>query len=325
MDLMKVGKARSFLIESGKIKETLIDAFDKGGATNAMGKLLLSMQEIANFCERDEAEIVLIREITSSLLGNIKPTPRDIREVLDILSECQSDLKNFIVEKMRLSAPKSEKFYEYYSAISKYAKMKEESTKERKKELILQQIFQTPGLYVTLLSNGLRKQQFGEEFGFSVSSVWQYVNELSNEKKIITVGGPQGRYRYCFPHPSMIKDRTKYYHEIFPYEGIVQEKVTYKFIQTKVKRFKDIFVVNGVERPILLIVDFGKLHNIEKNMIKGYGDLESFGYLKNEGFTPLDKEFSMDILRARKVARMINGHEEELWFDKEMANLFSHS
>ena len=322
MDLMKIGKASDLLMESEKAKEALIDVFGQGTVADGRRHQLSLIQELVKFCERDETEITLVEGIISSLLENRKPAAEDVIGVLNVLSECQRDLKDYIIEKAHLSAPKSKELNEYYSAITEYVRMKEESTGEQRKERVRELIFRTPGLYVTRLSHILQVE-FGKE-GFTFSNVLNYVNQLSFEKKIITVGGPQGRNRYCFPNPSMITDRTKFYHHVLAYEGIVQEKITSKFISTRPRRYRDIFLVNGVESPILLVTDFGKLHNIEKNLIKSYGDLEPFKYLiETEGFTPKDQNFSCDVLRARKVSRVVDGHEEEVWLDEQRATLFN--
>ncbi|MGD2247143.1 MAG: hypothetical protein PVF58_01970 [Candidatus Methanofastidiosia archaeon] len=322
MDLIKIGKASDLLMESEKAKEALIDVFGEETMPDSRKHQLSLIQELVRFCEREETEITLVEGIISSLLRNRKPAAEDIMRVLDMLSECQRDLKNYIIEKAHLSAPKSKELNEYYSAISEYVRMKEENTREQRKELVREQIFRTPGLYVTRLFEILQVK-FGKE-GFSLTSVQQYVNQLSFEKKVITIGGPQGRMRYCFPNPSMITDRPRFYHHVLAYEGIVQEKITNKFIPTRPRKYRDIFLVNGVEIPILLVTDFGKLPNIEKNLIRSYGDFEPFEYLvETEGFTPKDQNFSCDVLRARKVTRVVGEQEEEVWLDKQRATLSS--
>ncbi|MBU7012861.1 MAG: hypothetical protein HXS46_19425 [Theionarchaea archaeon] len=127
MDLTKVGKASEFLMKSEKAKEALIDAFGSGTMKDDIRNRLSLVQEIAEFCERDETEMILVKGVISSFLENRKPTPEDIRETIDILSECQKDLKDYVIEKTHLSSPRSEEFNEYYAAISEYVKAKEES------------------------------------------------------------------------------------------------------------------------------------------------------------------------------------------------------
>ncbi|MGD2248483.1 MAG: hypothetical protein PVF58_08750, partial [Candidatus Methanofastidiosia archaeon] len=242
-------------------------------------------------------------------------------KVIEMLSECQRDLKNFVQENINPSIRNSKEFTEHYSAIAKYIKEKEENIKEKRKEQIQNQIVETPGLYIKVLTEVLN-DKFGKE-GFSYSTVLKYLNQLSIERKIITIGGPQGRVKYCFPHPSTIKDRSRYYNRIFGYQGIVEEKITDKFLQESVRKFRDIFLVNHVDQPILLLVDFGKLKNVEGNLIKSFGDLKPFEYLiEQEGFTAQDQVLSIDVLKASLVARMVDGEERHLWLDKKKADFF---
>lgn len=124
MDLMKIGKASDLLMESEKAKEALIDAFGRGTMTDDRRHQLSLIQEIAEFCEREETEIILAERVISSLLENRKPAEEDVTRVLDMLRECQRDLKDYIIEKAHLSAPESKELKEYYSAISEYVRMK---------------------------------------------------------------------------------------------------------------------------------------------------------------------------------------------------------
>lgn len=324
MDLLRVGKARDLLIKSEKAKKALLDAFSQTRVSDSTKDVLLSIEEIASFCERDDTEITLTRGVIQCLLENLKPATDDVILVLDLLNECQRELEGYIVEKMDLFGPKSEKFTEHYTTISEYIKMKEKDPREQRKNLVQQHIFETPGLYVRLLAEILHRK-YGEE-GFSSSSVLQYINELYLERRIITVGGPQGRERYCFPDPRKITDRTKFYHKVFAIEGVVEKKITMMFTANRPRKFRDLYLANGVITPIILAVDYGKLPHIEKTLIRSYGDLEPFEYfVRTEGFIPQDQRFTMDVLKARKVARVVNGHEEEVWLDKERADLFNYS
>ncbi len=133
MDLVKIGKARDLFRKSEKAKKALIDAFGQGAAENDIRTFLPLIKEITAFCEREDSEIILIDGVISSLLRDKRPSSDDAMTILDILDECQRDLKNYIVEKMYLPGPKSREFTDYYKAISEYAKNKEESTRKKRK------------------------------------------------------------------------------------------------------------------------------------------------------------------------------------------------
>lgn len=130
MDLMKIGKASDLLMESEKAKEALIDVFGRGTMTDGRRHQLSMIQELVEFCEREEIEITLVEGVISSLLENRKPAAEDVIKVLNMLGECQRDLKDYIIEKADLSAPKSKELNEYYSAISEYVRMKGGDTGE---------------------------------------------------------------------------------------------------------------------------------------------------------------------------------------------------
>jgi hypothetical protein len=126
MDLIKIGKASNLLMESEKAKEALIDVSGGKKITDSRRHQLSLIQELVKFCEREETEITLVEGIISSLLRKRNPAAEDVVRVLDILSECQNNLKNYIIEKAHLSSPKSKELSEYYSAISEYVRIKEE-------------------------------------------------------------------------------------------------------------------------------------------------------------------------------------------------------
>lgn len=136
MDLIKIGKASDLLMESEKAKEALIDVFGRETMTDDRRHQLSLIQELVEFCEREETEITLAEGIVSSLLENRKPATEDVIRVLNVLSECQRDLKDYIIEKAHLSAPESKELNEYYSAISEHVRMKEENTREQRKERV---------------------------------------------------------------------------------------------------------------------------------------------------------------------------------------------
>lgn len=124
MDLIKMGKASDLLMESEKVKEALIDAFNREIMTDDRRHQLSLIQEVVEFCEREEREITLVEGVILSLLENRNPAEEDVMGVLDILRECQRDLKDYIIEKAHLSAPESKELKEYYAAISEYVRMK---------------------------------------------------------------------------------------------------------------------------------------------------------------------------------------------------------
>lgn len=320
MNLTKTSKAIELLIESEKAKEALVEAFSQNEISDESKSHLLSMKEIVYFCEQKKRDISLVEMVISSLLENKKLVTEDVMQVLAILTDCQTVMRDFVTGKLHLNGPHSSKFTEYYSVISEHVMKEESIERTKRKELVKQQIFSISGLYIEKLAQ-VMQIKFGKK-GFTYSSVWQYVNELSAEKEIITVGGPQGAYRYCFPNLSNVADRTRFYHKVQGYDGTIEKKVTDRFNLDRARKYWDIFLTNGVSIPILLVVDFGMLHNVEKCQIRLYGDYEPFQYfVQKEHVTTEDPSLNYDIYKARKIDRIVNGDEEEIWFDKEKADL----
>lgn len=128
MDFMKIGKARNLLIESEKAKEALINALRQDTITKSMKNKLLLINEIISFCERDEMDIDFVEAFISSLLEG-RPATDDVMKIFQIMSECQSNLEDYISESIHPSIRGSEEFKDYCSAITEYMRERQK-TKE---------------------------------------------------------------------------------------------------------------------------------------------------------------------------------------------------
>lgn len=325
--VLQVSRARTFINEFNTIEEALIDAIRDKKISKRNEMRLSHLVDLIKFCDRDEEEIYFANIIIDEIKSGKKLSSKDIAKINEILFECKNDLilymnKMFSRERL-LETHDQEEINRYFTALDYYISKDVITNKEIKKRETKKLIYKYPGLYIKNLAYLLQKK-FGKP-GLTYESVWNYVNELARENGILTIGGPQGRFRYCFPNPKYIEDRTQYYNKFFGISGVIEKKVTKDFevieFQTK---YMDFYVVNSNINPILLAVDFNAPIQVDssRTLIKSYGDLEPSSYLiEKQGYRPKNGLSDLDVLFARKVAKVEDSKEEEIWVDLERVYL----
>ncbi len=311
-------------------KESLFDAIKEEQISKDTKRKLESLKELVHFCDRDEEDSGLVYFVISKLMDKKPPLSKDMTKTLEILESCKRDIVSFISEEFGLGVPisplRKDEFEKYVSDLQTIVGEEIEASKEQRKKLTQDFVFDHPGLYVDFLTDQLQNM-FGEK-GFSYSNVLNYVNELTNDEWLTTIGGPQGAYRYCFPNAKKVKEPSKYYGRPFAIEGVIKREVTSSFDLTMANKFQDIYLVNVAENPgnFLLVVNYGALGPSKAITIKSYGDLEPFDYLVSEKrIFPVDTEKTElerhDVLLAKKVAEIVDGKEKEMWTDPRGALL----
>ncbi len=191
-----------------------------------------------------------------------------------------------------------------------------------------QLVFRLPGRFIHLIYEELNPT--GMRKGFSYGSVRDYVDELVSRGRVLTVGGPQGIPRYCFPHPNQLQSRSKYYGGPFGIPGVIEEDVTNDFDFSRARgSMPEVFLTNQIlNSPILLLARGGNLGGVTGRRTKSYGRIfpfeemeRFFGLRAKNGIQP------RDILLAGKVILDEGpGNENVLWSDPALENLFpSHS
>lgn len=327
-ELSRASEARMMLKYFEPAKEGIFEVLRKRQITKNTKDRLDKAIELVKFCDRSDDEIGLMRFLISHLAKNEIPESKDLTKALEILDICKSDLLNYINEEFGVGSPisqeKKDEFEEDFSSLKSTIYKRRKRLGESRKILVRDVIFDRPGLYIELLTDALQSR-YGE-MGFSYPTVWGCINELVEEKWILTVGGPQGAYRYCFPHPNKVKNRSKYYGSVFAIEGGVEERVTNLIDLPKMPKFYEIYLVNAhLNQKTLMLTDYNAPIEPDDITIRAYGDLQPFKYL-TEKMTHISQKSGLkthDILLARKIAKIENGKEKELWFDRQKGLLFS--
>lgn len=186
--------------------------------------------------------------------------------------------------------------------------------RDRRKELVLETIEKRPGLYIAELYQLLSRLR---AIRVTYPTLWSDIRILEKETRMITVGGPQGSPRYCFPHPRIIEDRRLYYNGYYCTEGVIEEQLTYKFEPTR--RLVDLYLVNSESRPLIMVLEFGiAKEDLMGSHIKTFGKLHRFDFLReNEGLRPKEPVESHDILRSLSLVRIFEQRvEHPVWFDE---------
>jgi len=271
------------------------------------------LPEILTFCNIEPRDIEFVQTTLEDFLDDPSSViPRDLKEAQEIIEHCKKELRKFTEELSRNWLIDDEKLEKYVDELEKYIFGNKYIKKKKIKEEILKIIYHDPGHYLSSLQKYLTKK-FRK---ISYSTVRYYVNYLEKQKKIITIGGPQGRYRYCFPNPELVDNRSVYYGKYFGIRGKILELIsdTHKITVSGLKgMLLDIYVVNSNIQPIFLALPFGVVSELEKGaLIESYGKIESYSKLKNIGYI-VDKNMEFDVLFGFKVAEIIDNKKVDLW------------
>jgi len=318
--LDRVSKARIYHSQLSLLGELIFEVImQRDARVKELKKFTSSLIEILSFCEVDISEVELVDAVIKELIENpTNVSPIDLNNVYEITNTCKMDLKKYVKEQTidKFVESERERFSRYVDELKKHVLGKVQLDKEGKKEEIRKHIYSFPGHYIRSLYIYFNKKYSG----ISYSAVWNYINELEREGRIITIGGPQGRYRYCFPNPKMVENRAIYYGKCFGVNGVIEEAILNKFRTPELKGpFYNIYLVNSNIKPILLALPYG-IGMLELDIpIKAYGELEPYSYLEKLGYLIEDESLRLDILFGWKVAAVSDGKEIEIWLDEEKA------
>ncbi len=316
----RISKARVYHSQLNLLGEIIFEIImQRNVKTGELEKLVNNLPEILSFCELDRSEAELVDAVIRELMENpANVSSIDLNNVYEIINICKMELKEYAREQTveRFVESEKERFSEYVNELKRHIFEEFQLDKERKKEEIMKLIYTSPGHYIKSLYVYLNKKYVG----ISYSAVWNYINELEREEKIITIGGPQGRYRYCFPNPKMIENRAVYYGKCFGINGVVEETILDRFKTPELRGpFYNIYLVNSSIKPILLVLPYG-IGTLQLDIpIKAYGELEPYSYLEKLGYLVEGENLRLDILFGWKVAAVSDGEEIEIWLDEEKA------
>jgi len=318
--LDKISRARIYHSQLNLLGEIIFEIImQRNVKRRELKKLAKKLPEILSFCELNRSEVEFVDAVIRELIENpANVSPIDLNNVYEIINICKVELKKYAIDQTteRFVESERERFSEYVEELRRHIFGDFQLDKERKKEEILKLIYTSPGHYIKSLYTYLNKKYVG----VSYSAVWNYINELEREEKIITIGGPQGRYRYCFPNPKLIENRAVYYGKCFGINGVVEETILDRFRTPELRGpFYNIYLVNSNIKSILLALPYGIGMLQSDTPIKAYGELEPYSYLEKLGYLVEDKNLRLDILFGWKVAAVSDGREIEIWLDEEKA------
>ncbi|HEY1197898.1 MAG TPA: hypothetical protein VGG32_04135 [Thermoplasmata archaeon] len=188
-----------------------------------------------------------------------------------------------------------------------------------KLEVLETYVRSNPGLFIHAVYRRLNSPV--RRAGFSYANVWNLVQHLVNERRLLTVGGPRGHNRYCFPHPDTIEDRTQYYGQPYAIDSVLTKKWTDSFDLAKIRKFWDIFEGNSIARnPVLIVVDYGRLESLQGQKIRSFGWLEPFGHLEAKlGLLAQRSVPRKDVLLVGGVSRIDReGRETPFWVSEDV-------
>ncbi len=283
---------------------------------------MANLPNILADCDRTKAEVEFAVRILDDMNADAVLAPDVAMQIDEILLECQLDLKLYINDHYHLSVPLEDP---YVSINERFVKSMRDLVQEsrfqaktRRLQVTMNIIREKPGFYIKEVYNWFNRIASEE---LSYGTIWGYVHELQERESILTIGGPQGSPKYCFPHAREIEDRARYYDMPFGIEARVAEDVSESFVPVSSQQFKDFFVLEPDElEPMILVVASGALGDLgQGETLRTFGRLWKFEYLEQRaGFAYTDGGDlrNLDMLLALKVARVLDQKEEELWFDR---------
>lgn len=274
-------------------------------------------------CDRPESEIELVETVLDELEADGVLSPDMAMQIDEVLLECRSDLKLYIDEYYHLSVPIQEQYAQTRERLVRSMKERLHESrfqaKSRRIETTMNIIREKPGFYIKEVYDWFNRVASED---LSYGTIWGYVHDLREANRILTIGGPQGSPKYCFPHAREVDNRARYYDLPFGLEAAVGEDVSESFIPVSSGQFKDFLILEPPElEPVILVVASGALGELEEGeTLRTFGKLWKFEYLHpRAGFAYTNgRDLSdLDLLLGLKVAKVLGREERELWVDRD--------
>jgi len=311
---------RQLIHQLRKTRRTILETVERGKSRSEDVKAIKALAKIFEACHRTPDEIKGVRN-AARRLGRIETIPLDhAMYLIELIAQCEQDIRAVLREVSGADFELLPEFHAKEQAFTEellaLVEEKQGQPPERVMDLTKELVYRHPGLYISEMHQFLVSRHFRD---MSYSSVWLSVHRLQDESNIITIGGPQGKRRYCFPNPELLASREEYYGLPYALLGRIEEHVTDRFEQVRGTRLRDLFVVNSSSASgTLLIIDYHGAPELGIGApIKSFGRLETFDYVvSQEGLDPVNGVGEPDVVLGLKVALIIDGEENEVWYDK---------
>ncbi len=297
------------------------------GFTKPSKETIGQLEDLSDFLaqsDRPEDQIDLVSDVVGDLSEGTNLTPELAMELDDIILNSQADIEAELREASHSSLAVAGPYREFrermMSAVAHDLGVARTRAKEIRRTACLEIIRDRPGLYIRQVSDWFNRLH---PDALTYGSIWSYVHELVAEGEVLTIGGPQGSPKYCFPQVKREEGRARYYGKPFAAEGVVERDIGESFEPVSPHQFKDFYLLRPEESdPMILVVAYGALASVHSGEpVKTFGELNQFGQTtRHIGFRYDDGEElgNLDMLTAVNVARVRNGAEQNIWFDQEI-------
>lgn len=200
---------------------------------------------------RPESEIVSVTRTASALCLGEKIPDEDIFDAMKHLDSAKDSLYAALAHEYGSAELRPSTTPNWSSLIAK----NDHDGATRRRQVVRDIIYRHPGLYIAEVAH-LYQRAIGIEAHYS--TVKKYVDELVSSREIVTIGGPQGVLRHCFPNPHNLVDWTAYHYRPFALKGTIDRRLTFDFEQSR-GPWREVFLLNHQSPPTLLSLKFGKV------------------------------------------------------------------
>lgn len=311
-------RARKFLLEAETIRRSLFELARSRQSSKETENLLSYLLEIATDSALPSPDLEDLREIRNRLIHGGELDASQLATADRTLDRLRESLKELVSvpARGRETLPSSDRLAFLKAAAFIDSQLGRRASRNRVAHMreVEQFVFSNPGHFILDICQRLNSPI--PHPGFSYSSVWLYVQRLVNRRRVLTVGGPRGQNRYCFPHPDALPSWEPYYGRSFAIEARLERKLTDLVDFSRSRKWVDIYEANSImRRRILLIADLGRLRSVEGGVIRSFGTLRPFAELSSAlRVRPLGALPRRDILVASGVDRVRrDGREEHVW------------
>lgn len=330
--LARKSTARQFLAGQDSLRESLFKMASEAKPGPGDTAALEAVSRIVRECELPESDVRLAEAMLAIVRSGRPPNPEDLARVDSVLDECGRILQDFLSSQQPMDVEIRDSWLSKFSAYSDLLTQtipqgrspSDLKSREHNIQEVEKAVFRSPGKFILMLYEELNSQR--PRAGFSYGSVRLYVDELVRRGRILTVGGPQGIPRYCFPHPNVVQARKRYYGGPFGIEAIIEENVSEAFNFSRQRGpFVDVYRTNKIlQDPVFLVTGRRQLDKLQNRKVKSYGKLLQFSGLKDRfGLVPRVETYEKhDVLLAGRVAiEGAEGKEMAVWSDPKLENL----
>jgi hypothetical protein len=319
-------RIRKFLLDAEMIRQALFEIARAGPKVAGGQASLLYLERAARELGTRPENLRAIQVMRNQLAHGHTPSVQDLAQAERLLNQVRDITARFLPREEAFEGQISRADRDRFFAAAKIvdSQLGAAASRNRSSHIheVQELVFSSPGHFIFDLYERLNRPL--PRPGFSYSSVWLYIQELVGRGRVLTVGGPKGVNRYCFPNPNAVEHWDQYYDGPFAVEAILGRKLTDRFDFSRSTRLVDVFEANSVlKRGVLLVTDMGRIDATRDRRVKSFGTLKSFGHLESDlGLVTLGRVARRDVLVAGGVDEVRpDGHEHRLWLSPNVESL----